>query len=182
MFLCELKKTNIRSPTVILKTFLLRMTDKRKEEYVVLNDEIASEYKYDDKTKTNKNNVILRKVNLEEKSFFLLNIFYCFFCPFVCSQKILSDEDIPNCSVKDKTENIYPKIKKNWEKKYKKFIKEMDEYEKKKHMNNKLKSPKKPNLFAVLCGGLFSGSVVFALLLLLLRYLNYSLCYLFIYY
>jgi hypothetical protein len=155
------------------------MIDNRNSEYIMLSDDVLGTGERGKAKKVENKRVLSRKANLEENSFFLFNICYCFFCPFVCSRKALDDEDIPDCSVKDKTATIYPKIKKKWENNYRKYIKEMEEYERKKELNmnndkknEKIKIPKKPSLLGALCGSLVSGSLIFALLLLLLRYMK----------
>jgi hypothetical protein len=107
---------------------------------------------------------------LEEESCFVFNICYCFFCPLVFSKKTLSDDDIPVCDTRDRTEVHLPKVKSIWMKSYIEYIKKLAEYENS-NPSGKMKEPKKPSLiFAVFCG-IFNLSALLGLILLLIRYL-----------
>jgi hypothetical protein len=72
---------------------------------------------------------INRKANTEEHSFFLWNMFYIFFLPYVCRIKPISDEDIPEPDSRDSSILCYNKTKDGWGNRYKKYAEELGKYE-----------------------------------------------------
>jgi hypothetical protein len=80
---------------------------------------------------------IKRKQNTEEHAFFLWNMFYLFFLPYVCRIKYVSDEDIPKPDTRDGSELCYEKTKNRWGNRYSKYATELEKYE-----AEKLKDPK----------------------------------------
>jgi hypothetical protein len=72
---------------------------------------------------------IKRKANTEEHSFFLWNMFYIFFLPYVCRIKPVSDEDIPEPDSRDSSILCYNKTKDRWGNRYKKYAEELGKYE-----------------------------------------------------
>jgi hypothetical protein len=72
---------------------------------------------------------IKRKKNSEEHSFFLWNMFYLFFLPYVCRIKHVTDEDIPEPDTRDGSELCYEKTKDRWGSRYSKYIAELEKYE-----------------------------------------------------
>jgi hypothetical protein len=72
---------------------------------------------------------IRRKQNTEEHAFFLWNMFYLFFLPYVCRIKHVSDEDIPEPDTRDGSELCYEKTKNRWGNRYSKYATELEKYE-----------------------------------------------------
>ncbi|KAK2954208.1 Multidrug resistance-associated protein [Blattamonas nauphoetae] len=52
--------------------------------------------------------------NLEDKHPFILNLFFCFFCPFICRRTPIRTHDIPSISENDKTLLRYSVFEKRW--------------------------------------------------------------------
>jgi hypothetical protein len=80
---------------------------------------------------------IKRKENKEEHSFFLWNVLYIFFLPYVCRIKPVSDEDIPQPDSRDSSEISYNKTKDLWKSRYKKYVEDLECYEMEKSKNLK---------------------------------------------
>jgi hypothetical protein len=72
---------------------------------------------------------IRRKPNAEEHAFFICNMFFIFFLPYVCRIKPVSDEDIPEPDSRDSSELAYNKTKDGWAKRYLKYSNELEKYE-----------------------------------------------------
>lgn len=79
-----------------------------------------------------KHREIVRKKNLEERSFCLFNICFCFMFPFVCRCKPIKDEDIPSPMEKDTSKVVMKRLDPAWFGKYKEYISEKEKYEAKK--------------------------------------------------
>lgn len=76
-----------------------------------------------------------RYKNYEESSPFILNLFFCFYFPYICRIKPLREENVPYISKKDKSSLNTEKLKKNWDAKYEEYIKKKAEYERNKEKN-----------------------------------------------
>ena len=79
----------------------------------------------------------VRPINEEEHSFFILNLFYCFFFPFVCRKTPIQNKDIPYCAKNDKSELVLSKVSKNWNPKVNKYLNELSDYEAARKENTK---------------------------------------------
>lgn len=76
-----------------------------------------------------------RNKNYEESSPFILNLFFCFYFPYICRIKPLREENVPYISKKDKSSLSTEKLKKNWDAKYEEYVKKKAEYEKNQEKN-----------------------------------------------
>lgn len=118
-------------------------------------------------SKTGKKKEIVRKKNGEQHAFFLFNILYCFFLPYVCKIHPLSDEDIPEPDTRDSSESGFNKVKDKWAEKYVIYAAEKEKYDEEKEKNPKttMKEPVKPGIVGVLVRGLGSPALALALFL-----------------
>ncbi|KAA6390867.1 MAG: ABC transporter ATP-binding protein, partial [Streblomastix strix] len=96
------------------------------------------------------------KPNLEENSPFIMNMFYCFFMPFVCRLKPITNEDMYEVADSDRSVLTTKQMSEGWMYKYNQYVQEKIEYEQLKadYPGVELKSPKSPSLFQVMihCG------------------------------
>ncbi|KAA6367617.1 MAG: hypothetical protein EZS28_036856, partial [Streblomastix strix] len=64
----------------------------------------------------------IHKVNLEEKHPFILNLFYCFFLPFICRVKPITNDDIYQIGKKDRCDYTSDKTLEGWGPKYAQYL------------------------------------------------------------
>ncbi|KAA6398603.1 MAG: putative ATP-binding cassette sub-family C member Sur, partial [Streblomastix strix] len=97
---------------------------------------------------------VKRPKNLEESHWFLCNLFYCFFMPFVCRVKHVTEEDIWPVEDKYTCELQTQRGYAGWGPKYAKYLDEVAEYERNKGHptpdGKPLKEPKKPSLYLLI--------------------------------
>jgi hypothetical protein len=79
--------------------------------------------------KAEEKKMIQRKKNPEENGFWFLNVCYCFFLPFVCRKKPVTDEDIPDADTRDSCTRNFDLVEKRWVKRYKKYLDQKLEYD-----------------------------------------------------
>ncbi|KAH7820854.1 putative Multidrug Resistance Associated Protein (MRP) [Monocercomonoides exilis] len=132
------------------------VADKKLQGEVTLAEEKPKEY--------------TRLKNREENSFCLWNFFFCFFFPFVCRRKPLSDDDIYEVHQKDNTANVSKKFIAAWGPLYAKYVQEKAEEEQKKAENPEytMKKIKPPPLAGTVIKSLITPEIVFGLFLQLL--------------
>ncbi|KAA6378355.1 MAG: putative multi drug resistance-associated protein MRP, partial [Streblomastix strix] len=128
------------------------------------------------KKKINEKNAI-RKPNLEDRHPFILNLFYCFFMPFICRIKPITNDDIYQIDEKDKCENVSNLVVKDWKLKLKQFLQDIQDFEKQKTDNPELqiKESSKPSLFKILLIKIGGIKLIFAYVFLLL-YIGFQIC------
>jgi hypothetical protein len=113
-----------------------------------------------DKTNLENKREIKRLNNLEERHFMMCNVFFIFFFQFVCRREPLKNENIPLREEGDDTRNSYLSLKKNWQKSYLKYMKDIKVYE---EIHSDI-TIKKPNLILITLKSLASFKLVMGLL------------------
>ncbi|KAA6401150.1 MAG: hypothetical protein EZS28_003326 [Streblomastix strix] len=113
---------------------------------------------------------IKRKENLEEQHPFILNLFYCFFMPFVCRIKPVTNDDIYPAAHDDRCDYTTELADAGWIPSYQVYIPKLAEYEQKKldFPDTNPKEPPKPSLFKVMLFDLGSFKLLLAIISLLL--------------
>ncbi|KAK2945813.1 putative ATP-binding cassette sub-family C member 5 [Blattamonas nauphoetae] len=72
---------------------------------------------------------VQRRPNLEDTHSLFLNLFFCFYCPFVCRCKPIRDADIYSVGRKDGTDIVTTKGTIAWEKQIQKYHQRMTEHQ-----------------------------------------------------
>ncbi|KAA6397480.1 MAG: ABC transporter: Multidrug resistance-associated protein, ATP binding protein [Streblomastix strix] len=106
------------------------------------------------------------KTNLEEKHPFFMNLWFCFYIPFVCRIKPLVDIDIYDVQTNEKCCAITKRIEMNWRKRYEEYILQIKQKEIAAN-GEYIPEPNKPSLLKVLLSDLGSFKLIVAILILI---------------
>ena len=70
----------------------------------------------------------IRSTNYEDKFFWFMNFFYCFYFPYICRIDPLTEEDVPVIAEHDQTEKNSQILKKSWQPKFEEYEKNRKQY------------------------------------------------------
>ncbi|KAK2963551.1 Multidrug resistance-associated protein [Blattamonas nauphoetae] len=85
--------------------------------------------------------------NLEDSHIFLSILFYCFYYPFICRCKPITNDDVFECGKKDKVSYNLSHSGQRWSKQQREFLKKQAEWNLSEHSPEE-KPPKRPSLFS----------------------------------
>ncbi|KAA6383301.1 MAG: ABC transporter: Multidrug resistance-associated protein, ATP binding protein [Streblomastix strix] len=122
-------------------------------------------------------NGIRTKRNLEEKHPFILNIFYCFFLPFVCRVKPITDDDIYEVQSDDRCDITTQKASQGWQPSYSQYLIEKAQYDQlmSENPDAQLKPPARPSLLKVLLFSLGNWKLLLAIFFMVIS-IGFQVC------
>ncbi|KAA6388868.1 MAG: ABC transporter ATP-binding protein, partial [Streblomastix strix] len=117
------------------------------------------------------------KQNLEERHPFILNLFYCFFLPFVCRIKPVTDDDIYDVDSHDRCDITTQKASEGWQPSYSQFLIDKALYDQLKSENPEiqLKLPESPSLLKVMLFSLGNWKLLLAIIFMIIS-IGFQIC------
>ncbi|KAA6388416.1 MAG: hypothetical protein EZS28_016056, partial [Streblomastix strix] len=105
---------------------------------------------------------VKRKKNLEESHCWLMNVFMCFYFPFIFKCSEMSEQDVYECHKRDKGRLTTEYGLKYWRHRYEDYFKLLQEHEqlKKENPNAKLKAPNPPSFFKLVVLGIGTWKLI----------------------
>ncbi|KAH7818031.1 putative Multidrug Resistance Associated Protein (MRP) [Monocercomonoides exilis] len=109
-----------------------------------------------------------RPKNRESQSAWFLNVLFCFFYPFVCRVKPVTEKDIPWLSEEDKCREKAKQLVAKWDKRWGEYEMELERYRRERGASGKKKTkkPSAPSLMKLMLLDMPSSRLVLAIVLL----------------
>lgn len=118
-----------------------------------------------------------KKKNLESSCNWFLNIFFCFFFPFVCRRKPLSDEDIYEVDQNDSCEKNGKLMEKKWKAECQEYEKKLESLRDTNEKEYKKLLKKKPSLGKLIVFKFDNVQLWFGIILFLFQFVVFVLVY-----